>query len=812
VREGNGRRPFPSFLWGRFAHHPAEREEGLLNQILAAATWWLCLEIIGWAAWPLTATFLGSTASRGAAFAKHLGLLMAGYLLWLLVSLKLLGNTRAAIVLVLVLVAGLSLHVSRRQRLLDLWRAQRRELFGASLLFLVAFAGYLAFRAYDPSVSHTEQPMDFGFLNAILRSPTFPPNDMWLSGYAISYYYFGYLLMAMVAKLAAVPSGIAYNLALGTVFALTVTGAYGLVRDLAARGAGVHAHRLGLLGAAFVALAGNLEGFLELLHANGIGSAALWSWVNIPALAQAPARGGWLPGLDWWWWRATRLIQDVNPLGKLPEVITEFPSFSFILGDLHPHVMALPFGLLALAVAWNLLAAAPDLPEGTRVEILPGRSLAWPALPPLPLLVPLVIGALGFLNSWDFPTYALVAVAAYAIGRAWHHRQLDGAWASESAGFAAIVLALGFAFYLPFYIGFRSQAAGLGVVSYAKTPWLQYVLIFGLFLAVVVPWALGQGLALVRQPRFGRAYAVALVAALILPAILAVGAEGPSGVLLALFGSAIQAPWLALGLALLVALVAALLWTRLHAPEADSASTFALLLALAGLLLTFATEFVFIRDSFGTRMNTMFKFYYQAWVLLGIAAAWGVSEVATRRGPARAAHRLWLGVVACALAAALYYPAAAATSKANLFAGPPTLDGTAWLDPASGEGAAIAWLGQHAAGSAVIVEAPGDEYNPAHDRVSAWTGLPTVLGWAGHEGQWGRDGALLAERQADVAAIYQGHNAAAVRALLDKYGVQYVYVGPYERQKYGLSADNLALLDRVMARAYDRDGVIIYER
>jgi len=784
-----------------------------LSQVFAVAAWWLCLEAIGWVAWPLAATFLGGTASRGAAFAKHLGLLLAGYLLWLLVSLKVLENTRTAMLLVLLLVAGLSWFFTRQQRLGELWRAQRRELLAAEVVFLVAFAGYLAFRAFDPAINHTEKPMDFGFLNAILRSRTFPPNDMWLSGYAISYYYFGYLLMSLPAKLLAVPNGVAYNLALGTVFALTVTGAYGLVRDLAAGRAGERARRYGLLGAVMVAIAGNLEGFLELLHARSVGSAAFWSWVNIPALSEAPASGGWLPDLDWWWWRATRLIQDMNPLGKLPEVITEFPSFSFILGDLHPHVMALPFGLLALATAWNLLATTPGLPEGSRVELTRGRSIAWPALPSLPLLLPLVVGALGFLNSWDMPTYALVVLLAYAIGRAWRYRRLGGAWASETIGFALLLAVLSLAFYLPFYIGFRSQAAGLGVVSYTKTPWLQYLLIFGPFLVVLAPWLIGQGLAMVHRPRFLRAYGVALVAALALPALLAAGVGGLGSILLAIIGSAFQAPWLAFTLALLVALGAAVLWSRLHAPHAgDAAPTFALLLTVTALLLTFGTEFVFIRDGFDTRMNTMFKFYYQAWALFGIAAAWGVSEIARRAREGGLGGRLWLGGVALVLLAALYYPGAAAASKAGLFAGPATLDGTACLDPSAGEGAAIAWLKEHVTGSPTILEAPGDEYRWEQSRVSAWTGLPTVLGWAIHEGQWGRDGALLAERQADVAAIYQGHNAATVRALLDKYGVAYVYVGPFERQKYGLGTNTIALFDRIMERAYDQDEVIIYRR
>ncbi len=784
----------------------------MVNTLLAILAWWLSLELIGWAAWPLTASFFRGLGSRGAAWCKHLGLLLTGYLLWLLVSFHVLENTRVVILLVIVGVAALSLVASRRERLSELWRAQRRQLLAGELLFLGAFLAYLAFRAFDPAINHTEQPMDFGFLNAIVHSRTFPPNDMWFSGYAISYYYFGYLLMAVLTKLSGVPGGIAYNLALGTVFALTVTGAYGLVSDLSARRR--RPWVWGLVGSLFVAIAGNLEGILELAHANGIGSAAFWHWVNIPALTQAPLNPGWLPGLDWWWWRATRLIQDVNVMGKMPEVITEFPSFSFILGDLHPHVMALPFGLLALAAAWNLLRLAPDWPKGEPVPVWGRFSIVWPALPPLvAMLMPFLVGALGFLNSWDFPTYALVGIAAYALGRAWARRSLSWAWASESLCFGGLVLVGGFVLYLPFYIGFRSQASGLGAVVYAKTPWLQYVLIFGLFLAVLVPWLLRSSLRTATAPRFGRTFAIALVAVAILPLALTLVAGGLGSALLMGIGSLLQGPFVALALALLIALAATLLWGRLRQPDGDAASTFALLLLLAGLLLTFGTEFIYIRDSFNTRMNTMFKFYYQAWVLLGTAAAWGAGEIASQlRGRQAWGPRLWLGGVALLLVATLYYPVAAATSKAGLFAGPPTLDGTAWADPHSGDGAAIAWLGQHAPEGSVIVEAPGDEYNASDNRASGWTGLPTVLGWAGHEGQWGRSYSQIQQRANDVAAIYQSANANQVQQLLDKYGVRYVYVGSVEQQKYSLSPTNLPVLDKLMLRVYDQGGVAIFER
>ena len=249
-----------------------------MNQTIAVVVWLFCLELVAWAALPLAVTLFGRLAGRGVAFARSLGLLVAGYLVWLAVSLRLLENTRVTVLLAVLAVAGLSLWVSRRQHLSELWRSLRSEMLAVETLFLAAFLGYLAFRAYDPAINHTEQPMDFGFLNAILRSRTFPPHDMWLSGYAISYYYFGYLLMALLTKLSGVPAGVAYNLSLGTVFALTITGAYGLVRAVAAELLPTErAHRtVGLVGAIFVAVAGNLEGILELLHTNGVGSAAFW--------------------------------------------------------------------------------------------------------------------------------------------------------------------------------------------------------------------------------------------------------------------------------------------------------------------------------------------------------------------------------------------------------------------------------------------------------------------------------------------------------------------------------------------------------
>ncbi len=156
---------------------------------------------------------------------------------------------------------------------------------------------------------------------------------------------------------------------------------------------------------------------------------------------------------------------------------------------------------------------------------------------------------------------------------------------------------------------------------------------------------------------------------------------------------------------------------------------------IVAFALTLFPEFLYLRDLFGTRMNTVFKFYYQAWALLALASAYGLSRLAAKTTPVA------LKVPAVALSAllilgGLWYPLAAIPSKADNFQSQPTLDGLAYLqrsDPA--QVAAIDWLRANVPPDAVVLEATGGSYSDAA-RVSMATGNPTLLGWDFHERQW----------------------------------------------------------------------------
>jgi uncharacterized membrane protein len=249
--------------------------------MIHAVSWWLAVEVLGLAALPLAWRLFRNLPDRGYALAKPLGMLVTSYLFWVAVSLGVFANSRTAIVLCLLLVVGGSLLVLLGRRgfrtmetglemggLRQWLRSNLGLIVTNELLFAVAFGLLTLVRAYNPEISATEKPMDFAFLNGILRSEYFPPLDPWLSGFAISYYYFGYLIVAVLTRFSGVPSEVAFNLAIALLFALTANGAFSLTYNLVSRHresesrGGALPTAFGALGAVFVAVLGNLEAVL----------------------------------------------------------------------------------------------------------------------------------------------------------------------------------------------------------------------------------------------------------------------------------------------------------------------------------------------------------------------------------------------------------------------------------------------------------------------------------------------------------------------------------------------------------------------
>lgn len=804
-----------------------------------ALTWYIIISALGLAAAPLAFTWLRHLPDRGWGVSRPLGWMLAGYGVWLLAYFdmaRVSGGVGFGALLLVVLASWAVLNRwggGWRAWLAWLWE-HRGLIVLEEGLFLLAFAAWTVVRAHDGAILGTEKPMELAFLNSVMRGGSVPPADPWLAGYAISYYYFGYLLVGLLAHMVGVPSAVAFNLAIALLFALTLLGAFSLGYNLVRTTAGeVRARMGGLLSLLFVGVIGNLEGFFEVLNANGYGSAAFYRWLDIKNLVKKPPSGTWYPTEHWWWWRASRVIHDRMPLtGADLEVITEFPFFSFLLGDLHPHVLALPFVLLALSAAFNLWCSAWTVEEAEPVTWwggwLPfdgwGLGRTWGIV--VLLLSVWLVGGLGFLNAWDFPTYGFVLMAAWLLG-ALLVGQLRGWPPARCAGRVLPSLLLvplgGLALYLPFYIGLQSQAQGVGLVIGIATKIHQYLIIHGLFywvwlglIGALIPtvWRSGVGRAGAVWTLLGAGWF--LLGVLLRNGTLMLASAtlwGTGLVLVACFKAlasfeqhtkAVARHPIIAGGSWGSGQVAG--WIR----QDTSSLIFALLIGSVAIALTMGTELVYVRDVFGTRMNTVFKFYYQAWTMLAVASAFGVVWLVSRLP--LTARGIWAAGLVALLAASLLYPVAATWSKTNRFAGPATLDGLAWFRQARPADAAVVdWLNTRVEGQPFILEATGPQYSE-YARISMATGLPTVLGWGGHELQWRGNYDEPGRREPLIARIYQTTDPEEAKRLLDEFGVRYVVVGDLERQAYQLGQEQVEKFRAFMKPVLELEGVILFAR
>jgi uncharacterized membrane protein len=267
--------------------------------------------------------------------------------------------------------------------------------------------------------------------------------------------------------------------------------------------------------------------------------------------------------------------------------------------------------------------------------------------------------------------------------------------------------------------------------------------------------------------------------------------------------------------ALLAAILSILLatgWPRIVTPcarrHAPPAALFCWLVATWAVCILIGTELIYIRDTFGSRMNTVFKFQYHAWLLFQVASSTALGLIWRAQRRPNAWRGLALAVSLVVMVPGLAYPLGATWTKSNGFRGDPTLMGDRFLERgAPGDYRAIEWLRQNAVGRPVVVEAVGGDYSE-HARVSTFSGLPTLIGWVGHELQWRGEQAEFGRRQQAVDAIYRAQTLAEITRVAELYRVRYVFFGTLERAKYGPDAQGR--LDRLLPVAYSRSGTTIY--
>lgn len=939
--------------------------------IIVVIGWWAISTLTALFVLPIVWRIFTRLPDRGFGFVHAVGIMAASYLLWIGANFGLLRNTLGGVISVMILLALLSLMISRNhwREIVDWLRAHRKMIILMEVLFLVAFLFWAGVRTTMPALDHTEKPMELAFINGILQSETFPPLDPWLSGYAISYYYFGYVQIAFLSQLTGTIGSVSFNIANALWFAMSVLGTYSILYNLLHHRDGRPRFGLSFLGPVFVLITGNLEGFLEVLHTRGLfwrqtaqgeWVSSFWGWLNIKNLVDPPAAiQSWVPQRFWWWWRASRVVSDVNLAGAPFELIDEFPFFSFLLADNHPHLLALPFVLLAVALAFNIFLSGKQKLTRLRVERLPVNvdnfiqigaflllllliagnivntvdpemsfgmliinSVKASFLPAVVLFLiwtlfrmlsgaeesalsmtelwisAWIFGGVIFLNTWDSPIY----LTLFTLCLIWRLRGLAKIEILKSTFNTLIAVgAIAVLLYFPWYPSFSSQLGGVLPNLIFPTRFPQLLVMFAPLLIPLL-WWLVQKVRERWQPSDGGTIAglsISIPLSLMLVSWLFTwGVALPlmsqseldqslsglgAGTVQEVFEASLSRlwnGWTALGMGILIALGCVLILRQFrHRNDLDRDQNptwvFVAMLIIIGALLVLGPEYLYLRDQFGYRINTIFKFYFAAWILWGLAAAYALSEIWRRNwrhlavfavllptapifldlldelsanlleGTTAGIATLLLGLYAVAwliwlysvvraalftkprrdiirsgltalvmlpLFLGLFYPFLTLWTKSSHFnpAQGHTLDGANFIEIRnSADFEAIQWIRDNLP-LGVISEAVGGSYNPNYARISTHTGFPTVLGWPGHESQWRGGYEEIGSRNSDIATLYQTRNWNDAQMLLDRYDIDYVYIGSVERSTY----ENLdeQKFEIYMELVYTNDEVRIYAR
>ncbi len=801
---------------------------------------------------------------RGYSIIKIAGLLLVAYLHWILTSIGFLQNSVAgiwsAIGLVTVIVISL-VGVDGINSSVAWIKENRRTVIFIEVLFLFSFALMAFVRAYVPDIWGTEKPMELMFINSILHSSTFPPHDAWLSGYGISYYYFGYLMVALLAKVTQTSGGVAFNLGIAMTFALTAVAAFGLVLNLIAKrkqkeDKGTLLKSLeqsifpALLAPVLLLLVGNLYGILDVLHQNSwmsnwnvsaivfdasqLDPAAItpqtsaieskkmnfWDWMDLKQLG--PVQGTPRPITSLQqpnWFFASRAIQDRNLGGQSQELIDEFPAFSFLLADLHPHVLALPYVILCLILALEWFSAGID-------ELESNGKAKWERI----VLSAIILGSLIFLNTWDYPIYAFIflivaAVRNFPVPEDFHWKNLwQTLWHD-----AVPVLFLSVIFYLPFLLSLQTQAGG--ILPNLVTP-SRFRQVFVMFAPLMLPISAFLVAYLVKQRakfdgRFAWKFGLGLLGGLMLMVVVLVliilsmpdaqaavlDAVYPfnwrDGLQLILQRRLVESTTLIFAL-LLVSIAAGFVWGWRF--KHRNSNLFVFILIFTGAILLLGPELVYLRDQFGNRMNTVFKFYFQIWVLWSIACGYLIWFVFTKGK--RIVRSIWASAVILLVVLGLVYSIGTVSVITDNFSREPNMDGMAYFyRNYPQDGAVVDWLINHVASDAVVLEGTKGAYwvEGRSSRFAMASGISTVMGWVNHESQWrGKYFHNVGSREEDIRTIYTSRDWETISSLLDRYHVDYVIVSAEETQWYG--AVYLPVFEQHMSKVFEAGDTVVFQR
>ena len=748
------------------------------SDFLPILKWCIALLALGIAFYPLSNTLFGKFGDKGYLMGKAIGLLATGYFTWLLASLHIMKFSELSCMVSLVILAAVNYVVIG---IFGYPKTDTRDGVGIKslglplgrilimeMLFVFILISFLYMKGFNAKAYGTEKMMDYGFMTSMFRTDYFPVDDFWFTGDNLNYYYFGQYLCTFLTKLSLNTPAYGYNLSLGTGFAFCLLFVYQIVSEIMKhfmekkgkkKGIKVLPHVAGALSAFAVTLAGN---FHYLIFGKFVPM--MWEILQIPG--EKPS---------YWFPSSTRYI------GYIPDVedktIHEFPSYSFILGDLHAHVINITFVLVLIALLFSFVQARRIKRDfGLRI----GEDWMSYIFDPKIISLGFLIGCFMMTNYWDFPIYLVVSgVVILAMNLLNSNFKKEG-WLLTAVQLILIVLVAEL-ITLPFKLNFTAMENGIGFTD-KHTQFYQLMILWAFPVIVLIGFVVSLIAKYFRQKKSE------LTAFETPDQFDADDVVAKRGGLVGFFG------------------------------KLEDSNLFILILGVCAVGLIIMPEIIYVKDIYGDayqRANTMFKLTYQAFIMLGIMLGYVITKFVCLK-ETKAQQRF--GIVAFVILVLLlgYFPTSCQAwftdmKDDSLYSG--LRADTYIYNEQPTDAAGIDWLNSNAKDGEVVLEAAGSSYT-IYDRVSTLTGLSTVCGWSTHEWLWHNDYTQVSARQSDVLTMYTSQNVEEVKELLKKYNVDYIFIGSCEYEAYtgsGMNVNTLLSLGDIVYQGYpDINNHIIY--
>ncbi len=690
----------------------------MLHDLLTTIQWYAPIFFVGIFAFIFLAPVFDKFYDRGYAFSKIIGLTVFSFVVFLLSFIKVARFNAFNIYFIFIILILLLLNRGYAEKLknaFDLVKQKYKILIFEEVLFVFALFFWAYLRALRPELNTLEKFMDFGFINSIMRTDFMPPQDMWLAGHPINYYYYGHYLTAFLTKLSFLKANVTFNLMVATLFAFAFSLTFSFTSNLifltykkikpAIAG--------GLMSAFFIIFAGNLQ-------------TIIFSTI-LPILKKIGLFHGEIG--QYWYPQATRYIGYMPPVSD--KTIHEFPAYSFIVSDLHGHVLDIPFVLTALVLIYLFILHADNFKNKIITCILLGITLA----------------IIFMTNTWDAPALIVLGVVAAVIPGL--IKRDNRSLISNLFTFACFSYIGFFIFIIPFMTKFQFFSHGIGLATH-HTPLYQFLVLWGFFILCLLIFQ--------------------------------------------------------------IIFIQKIYKKKLH--DTNFSQIYVFILLIMAFCLTLVPEVIYIKDIYGAeyqRANTMFKFTFEAFIVysvtIGYVFVYALREI--KKKWIRYITVVKLGLVfLCSFIFIFYGVPGYYGKKVKImtykYIG---LDGTAYLKSENnGEYELLKFL-DTIHGQPVVAEAFGDSYSAFNMR-SAYTGLPTPVGWYVHEWLWRGQNKIVDDTQKDVTTLYTAEDNTQIKQIIEKYQIKYVIVGSLEYQKFpNLNKKGLESMGKIIF-TFDKNEVI----